>query len=78
MSIIVDDDGIIHKVYTEQEVIDMLYDIKHQIQETEKTVDSNTAAYWWKEGIKDSVDVIQSRIAILKIVQEKEKKHDKD
>ena len=75
MSIIVDDDGIMHKVYTEQEVIDMLYDMKHQIQETEKTVDSNTAAYWWKEGIRDSVNVIQSRIDILKAVQEKEKKH---
>lgn len=65
------------EAYTKQEVIDMLYDITHQIQETEKVVDSNLSAYWWKEGVRDSVNVIQSRIAILKIVQEKEKKNGK-
>ena len=66
------------EVYTKKEVIDMLYDITHQIQETEKIVDSNTAGYWWKEGIRDSVNVIQSRINILKVVQEKRSKYDKD
>ncbi len=58
--------------------IEMLLDLKHEIQEIEKTVDSNTAAYWWKEGIRDSVNVIQSRINILKAVQEKRSEYDKD
>ena len=58
--------------------IEMLLDIKHEIQETEKTVDSNIAAYWWKEGIRDSVNVIQSRINILKVIQEKRSEYDKD
>lgn len=59
---------------TRSENIELLLDIKHEIQETEKIVDSNIAAYWWKEGIRDSVNVIQSRINILKAVQEEDKK----
>ena len=51
----------------------MLIDLKYLILELERSIDPNNVgnvAYWWSEGKKDSISVIQNRIDILKKVQE--------
>ena len=65
--IIVDDDGVMHKVFAKDEVVDMLTDLLAEINEC---VDGGEGAPLFEQGVEIArcqvVDMIQQRINILK------------
>lgn len=68
------DKALTLRVYTVEEVMHKFIDLKYRIKEIEKCVDSNLSAYWWKEGINDSIKEIQKEIDLLKTIQKLEQK----
>lgn len=63
MGIIIDDDGVMHKVFTKADVVAMLTELQSEIEETEVDVDY-AQLYYCK--------IIQQKINSLKADQEGE------
>lgn len=63
---IIDDDGVMHKVFTKDEVITMLTELQQDIEGQCKKENNNIRVYDYNNGISACYKVIQSKIDKLK------------
>ena len=66
MGIIIDDDGVMHKVFTKDEVIAMLTELKKEIDNQCRIPNNNASAYDWNNGVYACYKAVQSKIDKLK------------
>ena len=63
MRVIIDDDGIIHKVFTKADMVTMLEEIQQEIEELKN---EPACCQHFVRGIRRSSEVIQQKINTLK------------
>lgn len=74
MGIIIDDDGVMHKVFTKADVVAMLTEIQLEIKEEKQVTehlhyDDLENAESYNNGIDNCIDTIQARIDKLKEIE---------
>ncbi len=69
--VIIDDDGVMHKVFTKADMVAMLTDLQLEIEESPCKHPERLGDY--SDGIQKGIDIIQQKIVDIVHLNEKEK-----